>query len=94
MLTGVDVKRVFARTTAHFHQASVDNDVEDLANEFDARIVLTDLEGRLLLQSSPGSTLPPLTSLIDPFGHKWSIATHVRDVSPEEMNQAAQAMFA
>ena len=31
MLTGADVKRVFARTTAHFHQASVDNDVEDLA---------------------------------------------------------------
>jgi len=31
MLTGVDVKRVFARTTAHFHQANVDNDVEDLA---------------------------------------------------------------
>ncbi len=21
----------------------------------------------------------------DPFGHQWSIATHVRDVSPEEM---------
>lgn len=26
----------------------------------------------------------------DPFGHRWSIATHVRDVSPEEM-QAAMA---
>ncbi|MDB5777347.1 MAG: glyoxalase/bleomycin resistance protein/dioxygenase [Herbaspirillum sp.] len=26
----------------------------------------------------------------DPFGHSWSIATHVRDVSPEEMQQAAQ----
>lgn len=21
----------------------------------------------------------------DPFGHQWSLATHVRDVSPEEM---------
>ena len=21
----------------------------------------------------------------DPFGHQWSIATHVEDVSPEEM---------
>lgn len=21
----------------------------------------------------------------DPFGHRWSIATHIRDVSPEEM---------
>ncbi len=31
MLTGVEVTRVFARTTAHFHQLSVDNDVDDLA---------------------------------------------------------------
>jgi len=31
MLTGRKVERVFARTTAHFHQANVDNDVEDLA---------------------------------------------------------------
>ncbi len=31
MLAGVDVERVFARTTAHFHQVNVDNDVEDLA---------------------------------------------------------------
>jgi len=29
----------------------------------------------------------------DPFGHRWSVATHVEDVSPEEMNRrAAQAM--
>ena len=28
--------------------------------------------------------------LEDPFGHQWSIATHVRDVSPDEMQQAAQ----
>lgn len=26
--------------------------------------------------------------LEDPFGHHWSVATHVRDVSPEEMAQA------
>ncbi len=25
----------------------------------------------------------------DPFGHQWSIATHVRDVSPEELMKAA-----
>lgn len=25
----------------------------------------------------------------DPFGHQWSIATHVRDVSPEELQKAA-----
>ncbi|MDP9159582.1 MAG: VOC family protein [Acidobacteriota bacterium] len=28
----------------------------------------------------------------DPFGHTWSLATHVRDVSPEEMQQASEAM--
>ena len=30
--------------------------------------------------------------LEDPFGHQWSIATHVRDVSPEEMQQAVKQM--
>lgn len=28
--------------------------------------------------------------LEDPFGHRWSIATHVRDVAPEEMAAAMQ----
>lgn len=31
--------------------------------------------------------------LEDPFGHYWSIATHIRDVSPEEMQQAMQKMM-
>jgi PhnB protein len=26
-------------------------------------------------------------SITDPFGHSWSIATHVEDVSPEEMEK-------
>jgi PhnB protein len=30
---------------------------------------------------------------VDPFGHKWFIATHVEDISPEEMEKrAAKAM--
>lgn len=29
--------------------------------------------------------------LEDPYGHSWAIATHVRDVSPEELQKAAQA---
>lgn len=28
--------------------------------------------------------------VIDPFGHSWSIATHVRDVSHEEMTEASK----
>ena len=27
--------------------------------------------------------------LEDPFGHRWSVATHVEDVSPEEMGRRA-----
>ena len=30
--------------------------------------------------------------LEDPFGHHWSVATHIRDVSPEEIEQAVQKM--
>ena len=30
--------------------------------------------------------------LEDPFGHHWSVATHVRDVSPEEIQQAMAKM--
>ena len=30
--------------------------------------------------------------LEDPFGHRWSVATHVRDVSPSDMQQAMQKM--
>lgn len=29
----------------------------------------------------------------DPFGHSWSIATHISDPTPEEMNKALQAAF-
>jgi PhnB protein len=28
----------------------------------------------------------------DPFGHRWSVATHVEDVPPDEMQRRAQAM--
>jgi hypothetical protein len=31
--------------------------------------------------------------LADPFGHKWSIATHKRDLSPEEMEEGMKAMM-
>ena len=33
-------------------------------------------------------------TLIDPFGHWWTIATHVEDVSPEEMERRMTAMRA
>lgn len=30
-------------------------------------------------------------TLVDPFGHQWSIGTHIEDVSPEEMCKRAAA---
>ena len=29
---------------------------------------------------------------VDPFGHKWFVATHVEDVTPEEVAKRAAAM--
>ncbi len=31
--------------------------------------------------------------LRDPFGHEWGLATHQRDLTPEEMKKAAAAAF-
>ncbi len=33
-------------------------------------------------------------TVVDPFGHKWSLATHVEDVSPEEMQKRMEAWSA
>lgn len=30
---------------------------------------------------------------VDPFGHKWMVATHIEDVSPEEMEKRMEAEF-
>ena len=32
-------------------------------------------------------------SLTDPFGHQWTIATHVEDVPPAELEKRAAALF-
>ena len=32
-------------------------------------------------------------TLADPFGHVWTVATHVEDVSPEEMNRRMAKMM-
>jgi len=32
--------------------------------------------------------------VVDPYGHQWSLATHLSDPTPEEMAQAMQAAFA
>ncbi len=30
-----------------------------------------------------------MSTVMDPFGHKWHIATHIEDLSPEEMRKRA-----
>jgi PhnB protein len=29
----------------------------------------------------------------DPYGHNWTISTHVEDVSPEEMKKRVDGLF-
>jgi PhnB protein len=33
-------------------------------------------------------------SIVDPFGHQWSVATHVEDVPPEEIAERGKAAMA
>jgi hypothetical protein len=32
--------------------------------------------------------------VVDPFGHNWSLATHINDPTPEEMQKAMVEAFA
>jgi predicted dehydrogenase len=55
-LTGAEVRRVFARSTAHFHQVNVDNGVEDLASvtlEMDGGLIGSLAIGRIGAASHP-----------------------------------------
>lgn len=56
-----------------------------------------------LAVSEGGKVLEPLAdqfwgdrlgSIEDPFGHRWSILTHIKDLTPEEMNKAAEEAYA
>ena len=31
--------------------------------------------------------------LTDPYGHKWTIATHTKDLTPEQIRKGAEAFF-
>ena len=32
-------------------------------------------------------------TLVDPFGHRWTLSTHIEDVSPEEMMRRMEGMM-
>ena len=62
-------------------------------------LYLTDVDKTFAQATGAGATaeMPPMDmfwgdrygKFIDPFGHLWGIATHKKDVSPEEMAQGA-----
>jgi PhnB protein len=33
-------------------------------------------------------------TVLDPFGYSWTLATHIKDLTPEEIQQGAQTFFA
>jgi uncharacterized glyoxalase superfamily protein PhnB len=33
-------------------------------------------------------------AVTDPFGHRWSIATHTRDLTPDQIQKNAEEFFA
>jgi PhnB protein len=65
-------------------------------------LYVEDVDARVKLAVSAGATVKQEVetkfygdrsgSIEDPFGHVWTISTHVEDVSPEEMAKRAQAM--
>jgi PhnB protein len=65
-------------------------------------VYVKDVDAAFALAVKEGATakMPPadmfwgdrFSAVIDPFGHSWSIATHIKDVSPEEAQAAATKM--
>ena len=53
------------------------------------------------IEAGATATMPPAdmfwgdrySKLVDPFGHHWSVATHIEDVTPEQMKERMAAMF-
>jgi hypothetical protein len=62
----------------------------------DAVVVLDDEVAQFLRldRQRAGDAEPPSEQRVleDPCGHQWSIGTHVRDPSPEEMQKAMEQM--
>jgi PhnB protein len=62
--------------------------VEHVDTVFDRAIAAGATVGRALQDEFYGDRAG---QFVDPFGHKWSVATHVEDVSPEDMEQRMTA---
>lgn len=67
-------------------------------------LYVADVDAAIARAVAAGATLKmPATDMFwgdrygqvaDPFGHEWSLATHIKDLTPVEIAQAAQAVFA
>lgn len=65
-------------------------------------IYVEDVDARFAQAVAAGATVKrPVTTqfygdrsgtVVDPFGHLWTLATHVEDVSPEEMKRRAEKL--
>jgi PhnB protein len=65
-------------------------------------LYVPDVDATLALAAAAGATIKApaedkfygdrMGSLVDPFGHSWSIATHIEDVAPAEMERRLAAM--
>ena len=64
--------------------------VEDVDNVFDRALKAGATELRPIRNEFYGDRSG---QFLDPFGHKWSVATHVEDVPADEMAKRAQEMM-
>jgi PhnB protein len=74
------------------------------ATTFTVHLFVDDVDAAISRAAAAGAkvTLPPTDMfwgdrygrIRDPFGHSWSIATHVHDLTPEEIQKNMAAAFA
>jgi PhnB protein len=62
--------------------------VEDVDSVFNAAVEAGASEERAVEDQFYGDRTG---QFVDPFGHRWSVATHVEDVPPDEMEKRAAA---
>ena len=99
-LTGAAVRRVFARTTAHFHQVNADNGVEDLASvtlEMEGGLIGSLAIGRIGLASHPSGGEIKLHIMGDEGAlvvaeARPEVGIYYRDQSPKEARQRRVAV--
>lgn len=65
--------------------------VEDVDGAFQRAL---DAGGRALQPVEDKFYGDRMGTLVDPWGHEWSLATHIEDVSPEEMEKRASTAAA